>query len=303
MQQSLLIEIALPLSLFVIMVGMGMTLTPRDFREVVIAPRATLFGTFAQILILPLVAFALAVGLDLSPALAVGLIVIAACPGGTTSNLFVFIGRGDVALSIVLTVIASLITIFTLPVFTGWALEWFMGEDESFSLPMLRTFLTLFLIVLVPVIIGMTIRRYAESFAVRSERVVGLFGLFVLVGVIIAILVQVGDQAEVLFYQAGLAVALLNIAGLVIGIAGGRLARLPREQGFSVAIELGIKNGTLGLMVTLTLLDSPEISVPAAVYGMMMFVFGFLMLGYARYTGVGSQPAGQPGGEARSPDL
>lgn len=289
MEQSSLIEIGLPLALFVIMVGMGMTLTPKDFREVFVAPAATLFGTLAQVLVLPLVAFVLALVLGLSPALAVGLVVIAACPGGTTSNLFVFLGRGDVALSIVLTVIASLVTIFTLPMFTGWALDWFMNEDETFSLPMQRTVLTLFVIVLVPVLIGMTVRRFAADFAIRSERFVGLFGLLVLVGVIIAILMQVGGEAETLFYQAGLAVALLNIAGLGIGMLGGRLARLPPAQAFAVAIELGIKNGTLGLMVTLTLLDSPEISVPAAVYGMMMFVFGFLMIGYARYTGVGRE--------------
>src|SRR5690606_28072981 len=115
MEQGVLTEIGLPAALFVIMVGMGMTLTPRDFHEVLVAPRATLFGLLAQVLALPVISFGLAWLLSLPPALAVGLVVIAACPGGTTSNLFAYLGRGDVALSIILTVLASLITIITLP--------------------------------------------------------------------------------------------------------------------------------------------------------------------------------------------
>ena len=127
MDQASLVEIGLPAALFLIMVGMGLTLTPKDFREVLIAPRATVYGLVAQIVLLPLVGVGLAMTLDLSPALAVGLVIIAACPGGTTSNLFAFLGRGDVALSIVLTVAASLVTVVTLPMFTSWALGHFLS--------------------------------------------------------------------------------------------------------------------------------------------------------------------------------
>ncbi len=287
MGSSALIDIGLPVSLFLIMVGMGMTLTPRDFREVAIAPRGTFFGLLCQILLLPIIALGVALAMDLSPALAVGLIVIAACPGGTTSNLFVYLGRGDVALSIVLTVLASLITIVTLPAFTGWALERFQDADQVFELPVLRTIITLFVIILLPVAIGMAIRHFRQSWAEKGEKAVGLLGLLVLVAVIVLLMVELGEEALELFRKAGVSAAILNIAGLALGMVGGRLIGLSRDQAFTVAIELGIKNGTLGLMVTLTLLHSEAMSVPSAVYGVLMFAFGFLMIGYARLTGIG----------------
>lgn len=287
MEQGLLTDVGLPLALFVIMIGMGMTLTPRDFHEVLVAPRATLFGMVAQLLCLPLIAFALAWALSLSPALSVGLVVIAACPGGTTSNLFAYLGRGDVALSIVLTVLASLVTIVTLPLFVELALERWHDSARVVELPVRKTVVALLAIVLVPVAIGMTIRRYAEGFAQRSERFVSVFGFVVLVVVVAAILASLGERTLALVKAGGAAAALLNIAGLLLGLVGGRLVGLSPRQAFTVAIELGIKNGTLGLLVTLTLLHSSEMSVPAAVYGVMMFFFGALMILWARYTGVG----------------
>ena len=287
MGSSALIDVGLPISLFLIMVGMGMTLTPKDFREVAIAPKGTAYGLVCQILLLPLVAFGVAVAMDLSPALAVGLIVVAACPGGTTSNLFVYLGRGDVALSIVLTVIASLITIVSLPAFTGWALEHFNDAARSIELPVLRTVITLIVIVLLPVAIGMTIKHFKPVWAEKGEKAVGLLGLFVLIAVIVLLLVKLGDEAFELFRKAGVSAIILNLAGIVLGMLGGRLIGLSRDQAFTVAIELGIKNGTLGLMVTLTLLHSEAMSVPSAVYGVLMFAFGFLMIGYARLTGIG----------------
>ncbi|WP_101674795.1 bile acid:sodium symporter family protein [Alloalcanivorax mobilis] len=287
MDQATLIAVGLPAALFLIMVGMGLTLTLRDFREVLVAPRATLFGLVAQIILLPLVGIGLALTLDLSPALAVGLVIIAACPGGTTSNLFTFLGRGDVALSIVLTVAASLITIVTLPLFAGWALERFSDAGRTVSLPVLRTIATLLVIVLVPVALGMVVRHRRPAWAAKGEKVVSVFGLLVLIVVIVMLLVDLGEEALVLLRQGGAAVVLLNLVGLALGMAGGRLIGLSRAQAFTVAIELGIKNGTLGLMVTLTLLQSEAMSVPAAVYGVLMFLFGFLMLGYSRLSGIG----------------
>ena len=287
MDQAALVSVGLPAALFLIMVGMGLTLTPKDFREVPVAPRATVYGLVAQIILLPLVGVGLAMSLDLAPALAGGLGIIAACPGGTTSNLFAFLGRGDVALSIVLTVAASLITIVTLPMFTSWALGHFQDSERVLELPVLRTILTLVVIILIPVGIGMTIRHFRQSWAEKGEKLVSIFGLLVLVAVIALLLIDLGEEALVLLRQGGMAVVLLNIIGLVLGMAGGRLMGLPRDQAFTVAIELGIKNGTLGLMVTLTLLHSDAMSVPAAVYGVLMFLFGFLMLGYSRLTGIG----------------
>ncbi len=284
MEQGPLIQIGLPVALFIIMVGMGLTLSVRDFRNVAVYPRSTVIGSVSQILLLPLIAFALIWVLGLSGPIAVGLVVIAACPGGTTSNLFTFLARGNVALSIVLTVLASLITIVTLPLFTNMAMGFYMQAGEQISLPVLQTIATLVVIILLPVSLGMWIRIKAPDLAKRSEGIVSLFGMLVLAALIVAIVIQVGDQFWTLLQSAGLAAAALNVCGIALGFAGGRFTGLPRKEALTVAIELGIKNGTLGLLVTLTLLDSSEMSVPSAVYSLIMFAFGVVLIAYGRMT-------------------
>lgn len=291
MVDSALINIGLPIALFIIMIGMGLTLTLRDFREVLIEPRGTLYGLVAQIILLPMLAFGLAWGIGLEGAMAVGLVVIAACPGGTTSNIFAYVGGGDVALSVILTVLASLIAIVTLPLYITLALEWFQGQDHVINLPVKKTLMALLLITVLPLVIGMLIRRFLPKVAAVGEKVVGVVGLVVLVGVVVVIMVNLGDQVLVLIAQGGLIAALLNIVGLLLGFAGGRALRLGKPQAFTVAIELGIKNTTLGLLVTLTLLHSEEMSVPIAVYGVMMFVFGFGMLWFSRLIGLSAKKA------------
>lgn len=284
MESSLLIDIGLPLALFVIMTGIGLTLRPRDFHEIVVYPRATSFGTVAQVLLMPLVALALAWVLPMDPALAVGLVVIAACPGGTTSNIFTFFARGNVALSITLTVTASLITVLSLPLIINLALQLFPLRPDlaeaaaELRLPFLRTVGTLGAIVILPVAIGMALRGWRPALAARAERVVGAFGLIVLALLIALIIAQLGARAIPMFRDAGIAVALLNIAGIAMGLFGGAFAGLSPRDALTCAMELGIKNGTLGLLITLTLLESPAMSVPSAVYGVLMFGFGTVLI-------------------------
>lgn len=282
MEQGPLIQIGLPIALFIIMLGMGLTLALRDFRNVVVYPRATIMGAIAQILLLPLVAVVIVWLLALPGPIAVGLVIIAACPGGTTSNLFTFLARGNVALSIVLTVLASLITILTLPLFTNLAMRAYMDTSEQISLPVLRTIATLVVIILIPVSLGMWIRVIAPGLARRCEGFVSLFGMLVLAALIVAIVLQVRDEFWTLLQSAGLAAAALNISGIALGMAGGRIAGLPPKDALTVAIELGIKNGTLGLLVTLTLLNSSEMSVPSAVYSLIMFLFGLGLIAFGR---------------------
>ncbi|MFN3714645.1 MAG: bile acid:sodium symporter family protein [Alcanivoracaceae bacterium] len=288
--QGTLVEIGLPAALFLIMIGMGLTLTPKDFREVLVAPRATLFGLLAQTLLLPLIAFALALLMNLDPLLAVGLIIIAACPGGTTSNIFAYLGGGDVALSVVLTVLASLIAIVTLPLFAGLALDWFQDANVAIELPLSRTMVSLLVIVIVPLIIGMSLRKWTPAMAARAERFVGAFGLIVLVLVIGAILVSLGDRVVTLARDGTYIAVLLNVAGIALGLGGGRLIGLDLRQSFTIAVELGLKNATLGLMITLTLLHSNEMSVPSAVYGVVMFVMGAMLVMFSRQMGLQRPP-------------
>ncbi|SFR44681.1 bile acid:Na+ symporter, BASS family [Marinobacter gudaonensis] len=282
MESSPLISAGLPVALFIIMIGIGMTLTVRDFRQVAVYRKGMIVGTVAQILVMPLVAFMLATVLSVPPAIAVGLVIIAACPGGTTSNLFVLLARGNIALSIVLTVSASLITILTLPLFTNLALQHYMGTEEDIVLPVWKTVGMLVGIVLVPVAIGMAVRTRNPEVARKAESVVSLFGGVVLAVLIVALVYGVRDQIWDLLKQAGPATILLNLAGIFLGLLAGRAAGLTQRESLAVAVELGVKNGTIALMVTLTLLESSAMSIPAAVYGVLMFPIGFVLAMYGR---------------------
>lgn len=282
MQASPLISIGLPVSLFIIMIGIGMTLTPRDFRQVAVYPRGIIVGTIAQILVMPALAFLIIAVFNLSPMIAVGLVVIAACPGGTTSNLFALMARGNVALSIVLTVLANLITIVSLPLFTNLALDLYMGENEAIRLPVERTIMTLGLIVLLPITIGMVLRNYFPEKSQKAEGIVSIFGGVVLAALVVALVYGVRDQLGELLSQAGPAAIALNLAGIAIGLGISRMSGLTQRESMAVAVELGIKNGTIGLLVTLNLLQSETMSVPSAVYGVLMFFFGFLLTLYGR---------------------
>ena len=282
MESSPLISAGLPIALFIIMIGIGMTLTIRDFRQVAVYPKGMIVGTVAQILVMPLIAFMLATLLTVPPAIAVGLVIIAACPGGTTSNLFVLLSRGNIALSIVLTVSASLITILTLPLFTNIALQHYMGTEEDIVLPVWKTIGMLVGIVLFPVAIGMVVRTRNPEVARKAESIVSIFGGIVLAVLIVALVYGVRDQIWELLKQAGPATILLNVAGIGLGLAAGRLAGLTQRESLAVAVELGVKNGTIALMVTLTLLESSAMSIPAAVYGVLMFPIGFVLAMYGR---------------------
>ncbi|MGB1837153.1 MAG: bile acid:sodium symporter family protein [Marinobacter adhaerens] len=282
MESSPLISAGLPIALFIIMIGIGMTLTIRDFRQVAVYPKGMIVGTIAQILVMPLIAFMLATLLAVPPAIAVGLVIIAACPGGTTSNLFVLLSRGNIALSIVLTVSASLITILTLPLFTNIALQHYMGTEEDIVLPVWKTVGMLIGIVLFPVAIGMVVRTRKPEVARKAEGIVSIFGGIVLALLIVALVYGVRDQIWELLKQAGPATILLNVAGIGLGLAAGRVAGLTQRESLAVAVELGVKNGTIALMVTLTLLESSAMSIPAAVYGVLMFPIGFVLAMYGR---------------------
>ncbi|AWF82685.1 bile acid:sodium symporter [Microbulbifer sp. A4B17] len=282
MESGPLISIGLPISLFIIMVGIGMTLTARDFHQVTVKPVGLIVGTFTQILLMPAIAIALCWGLNLPPAIAVGLVIIAACPGGTTSNLFTLMARGNVALSIVLTVSASLITIASLPLFTNYALRTYFGAGQTITLPFASTVAMLSGIVLFPVVIGMLFRAWKPNLARRAEGIVSIFGGVVLLALVAGLIWGIRDRLADLMVQAGPSVILLNLCGVLLGLFVSRVVGLPKREGVAVATELGIKNSTIGMMVTLTLLHSSEMSVPSAVYGVLMFPSGVLLALYGR---------------------
>ena len=242
MQSSPLISIGLPISLFIIMIGIGMTLTPRDFRQVATYPRGIIVGTLTQILLMPALAFLLIPLFGLSPALAVGLVIIAACPGGTTSNLFALMARGNVALSIVLTVVANLITIISLPLLANLALGMYMDASEDIYLPLDRTIGTLVLIVLLPIAIGMGLKSRYPAQAHRAESAVSVFGGVVLAALVVAIVYGVRNEIGSLLTQAGPATVTLILLGIAVGLVAGRLAGLTQRESMAVAMELDRKS-------------------------------------------------------------
>jgi BASS family bile acid:Na+ symporter len=294
LQGSTLIQLGLPISLFIIMVGVGLTLRPRDFHNVVYYPRALVLGSVAQIVLMPALGFALAWLLRLPPAIAVGLVIIAACPGGTTSNVFAFLARGNLALSILMTAGASLITVLTLPLFASWAISVFTDRtlEQPLELPVTRTVVMLLAIVFVPVMLGMGLRAWKKQLAGRLEGVVGAFGMVVLFALVVLIVYQTRDHLGELLVQAGPSVIALNVLGIAIGFAVARIAGHGFVDGLTLALELGIKNSTIGLTVTLTLLGSADISMPAALYGLLMFASaGVLVVLGRRHAHVGLRPA------------
>lgn len=283
MEQSPLIAVGLPIALFIIMIGMGLTLTLADFRRETQAPRGVIVGSALQLALMPVIGLLLMGWPCVSAAIAVGLVIVAACPGGTTSNLIAFMARGNVALSIVLTVVASLATIATLPFWVNLALERVNAAgDAPLQLPFLQTVVMLTVLILIPVGIGMMIRARRADLAARAEKAVSLFGALVLLLLILGISWTNRDRLGDLLMQSGPACAVLNLAGIGSGLLISRLAGLGWRDALTISVELGIKNSTIGLLVAMSMLDNTEMAVPSAVYGLMMYAFGFALISVGR---------------------
>ena len=277
MTDSALITVGLPVALAVIMFGLGLTLTPADFRRVARTPRAVVVALGLQVLVLPLVAFGLAVGFDLDPLLAVGVMLLAASPGGTTANLFSHLFRGDVALNVTLTAINSVLAAVSIPVITNLAIRYFDAAGEL-GLQFTKV-LQVIAIVLVPVAVGMLVRHRSPAFAARADRPVRVFSIVVLV--VVALGALLGERENLADYarQVGLVTGLFCLASLSLGYGVARLLRLDERQAIASAMEIGIHNTTVALTIALSVLESTEVAVPSAVYSVLMYVlataFGF----------------------------
>jgi BASS family bile acid:Na+ symporter len=284
MEQSALIEIGLPVAVFIIMAGIGMTLAPADFQRVAQRPKALVWGIVAALLLLPLASLPLAMVMGLPPEIAIGLVVVAACPIGTTSSLFSYLGRGDLALSIALSAIGSLVAIVMLPLFANFAIERFGHGDIRVYLPVLRTIGMMILIILLPVIVGMWIRHKAPAFATRAEKLVGAFGIVVLVVLIVGIGISVYDRWVEILVSAGPAVIALVFCGLVLGFLGSRLLGLSAAEALTVTLSINIRNAAVGMVLAIVMMHSPEIAVPPALFGLLMYATGFGLVAYGRMT-------------------
>lgn len=278
---SALLTIGLPIALAVIMFGLGLSLTPADFRRVAESPKAVGVALAVQVLLLPVIAFALIKLFGLAGGLAVGMMILAASPGGSTANLYSHLFRGDVALNISLTAINSLLAIITLPIVTNLALGYFGTGDDGVGMQFGKL-VQVFAIVLIPVGIGMLVRDRSPEFAARMDKPVRIASALLLVLVVIGAILGERENIADYFVQVGIITSLLCIISLTLGYVIPRLLGLPEGQAIASSFEIGIHNSTLAIAMAITVLESTEMAVPGAVYGIVMFfiaaAFGFLIV-------------------------
>jgi len=268
---SALTTVGLPLALGIIMFGLGLSLTPDDFRRVGRHPKAVAVALACQLLLLPALCFGLVKLLDLPPLLAIGMMLLAASPGGTSANLFSHLFRGDVALNVTLTAINSVIAIVSLPIITNLAIAHY-DQGDSVDLQFAKV-VEVFAVVLVPVALGMLVKARRSAFADRMDRPVRTGSAIILAVLVLGILLDQRENVGDYLADVGLAAALFCAASLVIGYVVPRAAGIREEQAIASSMEIGVHNGTLAIYVAVEVLDSTEISVPAAVYSVFMFVF------------------------------
>jgi len=277
-------------SLIIIMLGMGLSLVIDDFKRILLRPKAILVGLTNQLILLPVIGFVIAIIFPLRPEISIGIMILAACPGGPTSNLIAHLAKGDTALSVTLTALSSFITIITIPLLVNFALIHFLDEGQMIRLPVLKTIGQIFMIIVIPVSIGMIIRKYKEDFALRMAKPVRKGSGFVIALVIIGIFVKERENFVSYFQQAGIAVLVLNICTMLVGYYTSKLFKIRDKSAVSISIESGIQNGTLAITIAVVLLGSTELAIAPAIYSLLMFFTG----GVAVYFGLRRDKA-EPG--------
>ncbi|MBE9030344.1 bile acid:sodium symporter [filamentous cyanobacterium LEGE 11480] len=273
MDSSFLTTTLVPLSLFIIILGMGLGLTIKDFKQILVEPKAVILGLLAQLVMVPIVGFILAFIFPLSPELAVGVVLVAACPGGATSNLLTYLAKGNVALSVTLTAFSSLVTVFSIPLVVNLALQLFLDEAVDLRLPFVKTVIRLATIVILPLIIGMVIKSFRPSVASTIEKGVKWFSIAFITLLVVLLIAQEWDTLHRYLFSLGGVTLSLSMVTMALGFAISVLARLDVPSTRSITIEVGIQSTSLAWTVASlpSLLNRPVMAVPALVYGLLMF--------------------------------
>jgi len=277
-QSNVLTAVLLPMALGIIMLGLGLSLTLEDFKRVVLFPKAVFIGLVCQMLILPVVCFLIANSFGLPPELAVGLMLLAASPGGATANLFSHLAKGDVALNITLTAINSIVTLITLPLIVNYSIHYFMASDTTVPMQF-KKIVEVFAIVLIPVSLGMLIKSKAPAVTVKLEKPVKIVSAIFLVLIIVAAVLKEKAHMVEYFQQVGVAALVFNILSMAVGYYIPRLFKLHEKQAIAIGMEIGIHNGTLAIYIALNAIGNSAMSIPPAIYSLIMFftaaAFGF----------------------------
>lgn len=280
MQQSAATTLFLPIALGIIMLGLGLSLTLDDFRRVAKYPKAITIALVCQMLVLPVLCFFIAKLSGLEPALCVGLMLLAASPGGATANLYSHLANGDVALNITLTAVNSVLALLTLPLIVNYSMEIFLGASQFIPLPFSKV-VEVFAIVLLPVSVGMLIKSKATAFAAKMDKPVKVVSALLLLVIIVSVTLR---EKEVLlnhFGNLGWPVLLFNSLSMAVGYFVPQMLGVSKRQAVAIGMEIGIHNGTLAIFIALSVIGNSTMSVPPAIYSLLMFVtaavFGFLV--------------------------
>lgn len=273
-----------PCGLALIMFSMGLTLALRDFAAILSGGRAAAAGFATHLLVLPLLGLGVGALFGLPPELALGLFIISICPAGTTSNALTFVGRGNLALAVVLTLMTSVVTVFTIPILLRWAVPWFLGGTGATvpQLDIVSTMGQLARITLAPIALGMVVRRFAPAAAARIAQRLRPTAFVVLVAVIGFSVVVSFDMVVQNLIAATPAIYALNIAAMAFGLMVGRVLGLNARDRMTLAIETGVQNATLALFLTLTVLESLPLAVTQNIYGMVMLFNASLLIRWFR---------------------
>ncbi len=276
---TIITQIFLPFSLAIIMFGMGLTLVVNDFTRLFTYPKEVIIGLCNQLVFLPLIGFLIILLFDLNSSMAIGIMILSLCPGGPTSNLITQVVRGNIGLSVTLTALASLITVFTIPIILSKAVTYFTGEtDIVIELPILQTMIQILVITVIPVSIGMLIRKKNEAFAARMERPMRIASTVLFIIIFLLVMFANKDLIVQAMKEVGLATLLLNLSTMALGYLTAKVFGIKGKSQISITIESGIQNGTLAFVIATTILNNVEMGLPTGAYSIWMFITGGILM-------------------------
>ncbi|WP_120500886.1 bile acid:sodium symporter family protein [Roseovarius sp. EL26] len=270
----MIVDVALPLSLAFIMFSLGFGLTPADFGRVLTMPKAVVVGMILQIVALPVIAFALLQVFSLPPVLAFGVMLLSFCPGGVTSNVLTKMGGGNVALSITLTAVVSLLSMLTVPFLVAWAADQFLGTQAP-DINVASIAIAMFAITVLPVLLGLGLRKLAGASAMRAEQIITIIAMVLFAVIVVAALAVNWTLITEKFWQLGPLLMVMNVVLLIVGVSISRLLGLSGPDGICISIEMGVQNAALGIAVAGLVAQTAGISefaIPSALYGITMYL-------------------------------
>ena len=265
-------EFILPYGLGVIMLGMGLSLTPADFARILFQPRAVVLGLSCQLVLFPAIAIALGFILPLSPLIAFSLILVSACPGGISSNAIVFAIRGNVALSVTLTAFSSSLALLTIPLIANIGLALHYGQEAQITLPLVPTLKSLFVVTILPITTGMAVLRFAPALAAVAVAVLRRASGWLLLFIVVVGTYAAVDFSAVSLVEMYVASQILAILGVLLGVVVSRFGGLDRSRQLTIAIEIGMQNVAMAMLIANNVLYRPDMAVVPGIYGVVMFL-------------------------------